>query len=83
MPLSKPLKKVILSNVPPFIPNDTLERILVHYGKLMELIKMITLGLKNPELKHIMLFRCRTYMILNAEFQNLEVAVKLMLNGKD
>ncbi len=63
LPLSNPSKKVVLSNVPPFIPNDTLERMLVRYGKLMGPIKMISLGLKNPELKHIMSFRRQTYMI--------------------
>uniref|UniRef100_A0A672N691 CCHC-type domain-containing protein n=1 Tax=Sinocyclocheilus grahami TaxID=75366 RepID=A0A672N691_SINGR len=83
LPLSNPSKKVILFNVPPFIPNDTLERILACYGKLMGPIKMIPLGIKNPQLKHIMSFRRQTYMILNAEFQNMEVAVKLALNGKD
>lgn len=83
LPLSNPSKKVVLSNVPPFIPNDTLERMLVRYGKLMGPIKMMSLGLKNPELKHIMSFRRQTYMILNAEFQNLEVALKLTLDGKD
>lgn len=63
LPLSNPSKKVILSNIPPFIPNDTLERILARYGKLMGPIKMIPLGLKNPELKHIMSFRRHTYTL--------------------
>lgn len=53
LPLTNPSKKVVLSNVPPFIPNDTLERMLVLYGKLMGPIKMIPLGLKKTELKHI------------------------------
>lgn len=44
---------------------------------------MLLLGLKPPELKHIMSFRRHTFVILNAEFQNLEVAVKLILNWKD
>lgn len=54
LPLSNPSKKVVLSNVPPFIPNDTLERMLVRYGKLMGPIKMIPLGFKKTELRHIM-----------------------------
>jgi len=33
-------KKVILSNVPPFIPNNMLERILVCYGKIVGSMKM-------------------------------------------
>ncbi len=54
LPLSSPSKKVILSNVPPFITNDSLERLLGRYGKLVGPIKMIPLGLKNPEFKHVM-----------------------------
>jgi len=57
LPLSSPSKKVTLSNVPPFISNDSLERLLSRYGKIMMPIKMIPLGVKNPDLKHVMSFR--------------------------
>lgn len=83
LPLSSPSKKVTLSNVPPFISNDSLERLLGRYGKILMPIKMIPLGVKNPNLKHVMSFRRQTFMILNAEFQNLDVSVKLTLSGKD
>lgn len=83
LPLSSPSKKVILSNVPPFISNDSLERLLGRYGKILMPIKMIPLGVKNPDLKHVMSFRRQTFMILNVEFQNLDVSVKLTLEGKD
>lgn len=56
--MSNPSKKVILSNVPPFITNESLER-LARYGKLVAPIKMIPLGLKNPELKHELSLRRR------------------------
>lgn len=71
--LSSPSKRVTLSNVPPFISNDSLERLLSRYGKMMMPIKMIPLGVKNPDLKHVMSFRRQTAMILNAEFQRLDV----------
>lgn len=83
LPLSSPSRKVILSNVPPFISNDSLERLLGRYGKILMPIKMIPLGVKNPDLKHVMSFRRQTFMILNAEFQTLDVSVKLTLSGKD
>lgn len=83
LPLSNLSKKVILSNVPPFIPNDMLERILVRYGKIVGSMKMIPLGIKNPNLKHIMSFRRHIFMILSAEYQDLNVAVKLTVLGKD
>lgn len=70
LPLSNHSKKVILSSVPQFIPNDTFECILLHYGKLMGPIKMISAWFKKKtELKHIMLFRHHMYMILNVESQ--------------
>uniref|UniRef100_A0A9J7XS90 Uncharacterized protein n=1 Tax=Cyprinus carpio carpio TaxID=630221 RepID=A0A9J7XS90_CYPCA len=33
LPLSTPSKKVTLSNVPPFIPNEVLIGLLARYGK--------------------------------------------------
>jgi len=44
---------------------------------------MIPLGLKTPELKHVMSFRRQALMILSAEFTTLEVSVKLTVLGKD
>lgn len=34
-------KKVTLSNVPPFIPNEALIKLLAHYGKTISPLKMI------------------------------------------
>lgn len=82
LPLSNLAKKVMLSNVPPFISNDSLERLLVRYGKLVGPIKMIPLGLKNPDLKHIMSFRRQTHMVLNADCQSLNVSAKITVQGK-
>lgn len=83
LPLSNLSKKVMLSNVPPFISDKALESILARYGKLVGQIKMIPLGLKNPELKHVMSFRRQALMILSAEFETLEVSVKLTVFGRD
>ncbi len=44
---------------------------------------MIPLGVKNSDLKHVMSFRRQTAIILNAEFQHLDVSAKLTLAGKD
>ncbi len=65
LPLSSPSKKIVLSNVPPFIKNEVIQGVLERYGKLTAAIKMIPLGLKNPDIKHVMSFRRYTYMILN------------------
>ncbi len=45
LPLSNPSKKVVLSNVPPFLKEVTLKEILERCGKLTAPIKMIPLGL--------------------------------------
>lgn len=41
LPSSSPSKKIVLSNVPPFIKNKTIQSILERYDKLIEPIKMI------------------------------------------
>lgn len=83
LPLSSPSKKVVISNVPPFIKDETLKGILQRYGKVTAPIKMIPLGLKNPDIKHIMSFRRFTYIIPNAQYDPLEVAIKISIEGKD
>ncbi|KAL0150135.1 hypothetical protein M9458_051251, partial [Cirrhinus mrigala] len=77
LPLSSPSKKIVLSNVPPFIKNEVIQEVLERYGKLTAPIKMIPLGLKNPDIKHVMSFRRYTYMILNEQQDPLNLAVKL------
>lgn len=69
--------------MPPFISNESLERLLNRYGKIVMPIKIIPLGVKNPGLKHIMSFRRQTAIILNAELQHLDISAKLTLAGKD
>lgn len=67
LPLSTPSKKVTLSNVPPFISNEMLTRMLSCYGKLVSPIKMIPIGCKSPLLKHIVSFRRYVYMVLQRQ----------------
>ncbi|XP_056593934.1 probable crossover junction endonuclease EME2 isoform X2 [Triplophysa dalaica] len=83
LPLSSPSKKVVLSNVPPFVKNDRLEQILQRYGKIVSPIKMIPLGCKNPQIKHVMSFRRQAFMILNPQSDSLNLSVKLNIDGKD
>uniref|UniRef100_A0A9J8AI51 Uncharacterized protein n=1 Tax=Cyprinus carpio carpio TaxID=630221 RepID=A0A9J8AI51_CYPCA len=44
---------LLLSNVPPFISDETLVRIMSRYGKLVSPIKMIPIGCGSPLLKHV------------------------------
>ncbi|KAL0161320.1 hypothetical protein M9458_045045, partial [Cirrhinus mrigala] len=83
LPLSSPSKKVVLSNVPPFVKNEKLEQILQRYGKIASPIKMIPLGCRNQEIKHVMSFRRQTFMILNSQSDPLNLSAKLNIDGKD
>lgn len=58
--------KIMISNVPPFINNEALERELVRFGKIVSPFKMISLGCKHPALKHVMSFRRQVNMILDS-----------------
>lgn len=64
LPLSTPSKKVTLSNIPPFVSDDALVKILSRYGKLVSPIKKIIIGTASPVLKHVVSFRRFVYMIL-------------------
>lgn len=75
LPLSTPSKKVMLSNVPPFIKNETLAAMLARYGKLVSPVKMIPIGSKSPHLKHVMSFRRTVYMILKDNADELDVTL--------
>lgn len=77
LPLSLPSKKVILSNVPPFIKNDVLAPVLERYGKLVSPIKMIQIGCKSPLLKHVVSFRRFVYMVLNESREDLDLTFNL------
>ncbi len=75
LPLSTPSKKVILSNVPPFIPNEVLVNLLARYGKIVSPIKMIPIGTKSPLLKHVVSFRRYVYMILQEHLDELDLSL--------
>ena len=47
-PLSSPSRKITLSNVPPFIKDELIERELSRFGKLVSPIRKIPLSCKSP-----------------------------------
>lgn len=79
-PLVAPTTRVTVSNVPPFIPNDEIERVLSRYGKFASAIKTLRLGCKNEALKHVMSFRRQVFMFLNEP--NLDISFRVMYEGK-
>lgn len=82
LPLSMPSKKVLLSNVPPFVSDETLVRIMSRYGKIVSPIKMISSGCKSPLLKHVVSFRRFLFMILKDD-EELDVSLHLKIDDCD
>ncbi|KAL2076332.1 hypothetical protein ACEWY4_028084 [Coilia grayii] len=81
VPLSTPSKKVILSNVPPFISDDVLGQSLSRYGKLVSTIKKIPIASKSPLLKHIVSFRRFVFMILKDNKDELDLTMTVNVDG--
>lgn len=79
-PLVSPTVKVIISNVPPFIPDEDIQRELSRYGKFASGIKMVPLGCKHESLKHVLSFRRQVFMFLNAP--TLNVSFRCVYEGK-
>ncbi len=79
-PLISPTVKVVISNVPPFIPDEDIQRELVRYGKFASGIKMVPLGCKHESLKHVLSFRRQVFMFLNAP--TLNVSFRCVYEGK-
>ncbi len=82
-PLVNPARKVLLSNVPPFISDEALKRELSRYGQLVSAIKKIPLGCKSPLLKHVVSFRRQVHMILRSDIDELNITFKFKVDSFD
>ncbi|KAK3520120.1 hypothetical protein QTP70_014376, partial [Hemibagrus guttatus] len=82
-PLSSPAKKVILSNVPPFISDKAITNELSRYGRLVSPIKRIPLGCKSSLVKHLVSFRRMVYMVFKEGTEELNVVFKFSVDGFD
>ncbi|KAL2102320.1 hypothetical protein ACEWY4_001488 [Coilia grayii] len=80
-PLSSPSKKVIISNVPPFIKDEVLMEILSRYGKLISPIRKIAISTSSPQLKHVVSFRRFVYMTLNSSHKDLDLTLNVTVDG--
>ena len=78
-PLSTHAKRVIISNVPPFVSNNDLERELSRFGKLVSPIRKMPSGCKSPLLKHVVSHRRQTLMILNKN-EELELVFNVTID---
>lgn len=82
MPFMQPAKKILVSNVPPYIKDEVIERELAMHGKVVSKIKKIALNCKSVQLKHVVTFRRQVYMILN-NGQELNLALKFRIDDFD
>ncbi len=83
MPLVQPARKILLSNVPPFIKDELLTTELSRHGKIVSQMKKISLNCKSPLLKHVVCFRRQVYMILRNDAEDLNVAFRFRMDGFD
>ncbi|KAI2645684.1 Transposon TX1 uncharacterized 82 kDa protein [Labeo rohita] len=83
MPLVQPAKKIIVSNVPPFIKDEMLITELSRHGKIVSQLRKVPLGCKSPLLKHVVSFRRQVFMVLKSEMEELNVAFKFKIDGFD
>ncbi|KAK3572271.1 hypothetical protein QTP86_029688 [Hemibagrus guttatus] len=82
-PLSSPAKKVMLSNVPPFIPDEAIGKELSRYGRMVSPIKKIPLGCKSPLVKHLVSFRRMVFMVFKEGVSELNVVFKFTVDCFD
>ncbi len=80
LPLATLMSKVIILNVPPFIPDEVIERELIRFGRIASPLKVISLGCKNSELKHVMSFQHQVFMFLKEP--TLDISFRIMDEGK-
>ena len=76
-PLNTPAKRVIISNIPPFISDDVLLRELSRHGKIVSPIRKLPSGCKSLLLKHVVSHRQQVHMILNKKDEELNLVFNL------
>ena len=76
-PLSVPSTRITVSGVPPFIPNNLLENELRSFGKQASGFRTVSLGCKDPKLKHVQSLRRQVFMFLESPTQTLDVSFRV------
>lgn len=76
-PLSVPSTRITVSGVPPFIPNELLEAELRRFGKFASGFKTVSLGCKDPKLRHVQSLRRQVFMFLDPPSQTLDVSFRV------
>lgn len=82
-PLVTPARKIIISNVPPFLKNALIVNELSRHGQIVSAPKRIPLGCKSPLLQHVVSFRRQLFMVLNKASEELNIVLKFKVDGCD
>lgn len=80
-PLSNPATKVMISNLPSFIRNESLVKELSRYGHPVSRIRMISLGCRSPNLKHVVCRRRQVMIILKDKESHLNLSFSRNIEG--
>ncbi len=80
-PLYAPSTKVTISNVPPFVADEVLQRELARFGKVVSPFKTISLGCKHPSLRHVVSFRRQVFMMLESNDNILDINFRVKHEG--
>ena len=75
-PLAVPSTRVAVSGVPPFNPNELMEKELWRFGKFAIGFKTVGLECKDPKLKHVMSLRRQVFMFLDSQCLDVSFRVK-------
>ncbi|KAE8277540.1 Transposon TX1 uncharacterized 82 kDa protein ORF 1 [Larimichthys crocea] len=81
LPLVNPAAKVIISNAPPFIKNESITRELSRYGQVVSHMQMVSLGCKSAKLKHVVSHRRQVYMVLKDPTTDLNLSFSFKVDG--
>ena len=76
-PLAVPSTRITVSGVPPFIPNEALEKELKWYGRLASGFRAVSLGCKDAKLKHVQSLRRQVFMFLESPSQTLDISFRV------
>ena len=75
-PLAVASTRITVSGVPPFIPNEALERELRRFRKFASGFRAVGLGCRDLKLKHVQSLRRQLFMFLDAACQTLDVSFR-------
>ena len=82
-PLTTPVARVTISNIPPFIGDEPLIRELSKHGKIVSAIRKLPSGFKSPLMRHVVGYRRHVLMILNKKDAELNLVFSIKVNDFD